>query len=42
MAGLVGLVGFWGTSGVGRGAFISFGLAGVSSSSGLTSWVFLG
>jgi len=44
-------VGFWGTSGVGKGASSLFnlvvasslsGLAVASSLSGLTSWVFLG
>jgi len=50
-AGLVGLVGFWGTSRVGKGAFSLFnsavasglsGLAVASSLSSLTLWVFLG
>jgi len=51
MVGLVGLVGFWGTSRVGKGAFsllnsvVASSLSSLvvaSSSSSLTLWVFLG
>jgi len=38
---MAGLMGFWGTSKVGRGAFSLFSLVGASSLSSLTAQVFL-